>query len=440
MTSATYTIHRGEIWNLTGSPSEAARPEDAFETFVTGGLVVSSSGSIAGIGSFDQVSKGFPNAKVVDHSDSVIIPGFVDGHLHFPQMDMIGSHGKGLLDWLDHYTFPEENRFHDAQLAEKVANRLCFELKANGVTTAAIYSSTHAAATDALFSAAAAAELRVIAGKVAMDQNCPKSLQQSLETQISETNSLIKKWHQTSPLLHYAITPRFAPACSASLLQALGQLKSEHPGVYVQSHHAETKEEIELVQAMHPKHADYLSVYKDYGLLGPRTLLGHCIYTTAAERQSLAATKTKVIHCPTSNMFLGSGLMNHDQLKSAGVTIGLGSDIGGGTSLSPFRTMASAYKTQVLQNSTIHPLELFYLATLGGAKSLCLENDTGSFAVGKSADFSVLNPHQHRLLSERFRRDQDPIIRLFATIIHGDDRIVESVYVRGKCLLKPIKD
>lgn len=437
MTTGTCTIHRAEIWTTSRFRAHQTNPEDSFECFAAGALIVDEQGIIADVGDFAILKAQYTGAKVVDHPDSVIIPGFVDSHLHFPQLDMIGSHGKGLLDWLDHYTFPEEEKFASSAHAQQVARRLCQELKANGVTTAVMYSSAHHGATDALFAEAAKSGLRAIIGKVAMDRHCPASMQQPLESQIAHNEELMAKWHRSTPLLHYAITPRFAPACSPALLRALGDLKAAHPDVYVQSHHAETPEEVALVGSLFPEQKDYLSVYEDFGLLGAKTLLGHGIYTTKKERDILAETKTKIIHCPTSNLFLGSGLMHFESLRHAGVTVALGSDIGAGTSLSPFRTMTAAYKVQALHQNPhipLHPVELLRLATLDGADALGLGHETGSLTKGKSADFVVLKPHRNRLLSERFKRESDPLIRLFATIIHGDDRLVDSAYVRGKCL------
>ncbi len=429
------TLYRATVWHMTSNPLGISDAERCFESLDDGALVVEDDGKIADVGDYPATIKRWPKAKVIDLTGRILIPGFVDVHVHFPQLDMIGAYGEDLLGWLDKYTFPQEENFRDAAHAAAVAPRFFTELLANGTTTAAVFSSSHEAATDILFTEADKRGLRIIAGKVSMDRHAPASLLTKADAESEITERLIKKWHGKAGRLFYALTPRFAPSCSATLLKTIGKLRQAFPTVYVQTHHAESPEEIKWVKELFPKCGDYLQVYEDYDLTGEKTILAHCIHPTGSEIKRLASQGIKVAHCPTSNLFLGSGLFPMQRLLEARVAFALGTDIGGGTSLSIWKTMAEAYKVQQLQKTRVALTgpQLFYLATLGGAKVLSLDEQIGNFEKNKWADFQVIDWQKNRLLATRFQNtNMSAAEKLFALIFHGDDRLTEKVYLSGK--------
>lgn len=431
-TTPPVSIHLGEIWHLTADPFEC--PESAFRCETKGALAVDAKGVVLACGPAAQVVAGHPTATVCDHGDSLILPGFVDGHLHYPQLDIIGSHGEQLLGWLNRYTFPAEARFADADIARDTADRLITELLAHGVTTAMMFSSVHAEATATLFQCAADRGLRAIIGKVSMDRHAPASVLQDAASDLIDTEQLIQRWHGAAGgRLHYALTPRFVPTCGEALLAGLGELRARHPQMHVQTHWAENMAEIDWVRKLCPTDGDYLGVYERHGLLGPKTVLAHAIHVDAAMLARVAAAGASLAHCPTSNLFLGSGLFPLHPARQAGVSITLGSDIGAGTSLAPWRTMLAAYEIQQLRGEPITPAQLLHLATLGGAAALGLEASCGNFAPGKQADFQVLDWRRNRLLASRFEHTElQPAERLFALITLGDDRLTREVYVAGR--------
>lgn len=276
----------------------------------------------------------------------------------------------------------------------------------------------------------------MIVGKVSMDRNAPERLLQGAEEDFDDNQALIKKWHGKEGRLYCALTPRFAPACSKRLLSKLQELKSCFPDLYVQTHHSETLEEVKWVKKLFPGFPDYLSIYERYGFLGPRTVLAHSIHATESEIRRIAETKTKVVHCPTSNLFLGSGLFPLNRFAKRKASVSLGSDIGGGTSLSPWTTMNEAYKIQQLLKENITPESLFYMSTLGAATSIDMAHLIGNFEKGKAADFQVLNIGKHRLLSRRFKTVESAKERLFAMMMMADDRIVEEVFIQGRSVYR----
>jgi len=400
-------------------------------TYKQGAIAVDSHGKIIKVGPGDFIKEKFPHAKINDCGQNLIMPGFIDTHTHFPQMDMIGSYGKELLDWLETYTYPEEAQFNDQLKSRRVARRFFNELFQNGTTTAAIYSSPYALSTHELFSAAKSLGARAIIGKVHMNCRVPENFQVSCKVDIEETEQLITEWHNLEDRLHYAITPRFAPVCTEELLELLGQLRAKYPGVYVQTHFAENQKEIEWVAGLFPNDKSYLSIYERYNLLGDKTILGHGIYPTELEFELLKSTNSKISHCPTSNLFLGSGLFPLKKYIQNNITVGLATDIGAGTSFSLWQTMNEAYKIQKLQGNPISPAYLLYLATLGAAETLAMKDKIGSFEPGKYADFQVINWRNHRLIREKFD-DRSPEENLFALITMGDDRLVDSTWINGK--------
>jgi guanine deaminase len=418
-----------EIW-LTARHNGSV----SFDVIRNAALAVNSGGRIIAVGPRSEIlsSMRSDQIEIVDHEASVIVPGFIDAHLHCPQLDVIGSGGLPLLDWLNRFVFPAEAKFSDPTVSSLGARRLVRELKKNGITTAAVFSSVHAVATDALFREFESAGLRLITGKTSMDMGAPTELLESVESDLRHQNDLIENWHGKSERLYYAVTPRFALSCSKQMLRALGDLKAKWPSCFIQTHISENKTEVAEVQAVWKQHRDYLGVYEDHGLLDGKTLLGHGIHLTDTELKRIEKVGATVVHCPTSNTFLGSGLFNLRKAQDFGVRVCLASDVGAGTSLSPWKTMLECYKIQALQGEFCSASELLYRATLAGAEALGMERQSGSLEVGKFADFVVINQSRNLLLAERLVKTNSAEERFFATMTHGDDRITESVFVAGK--------
>jgi guanine deaminase len=423
------TIHKAaELWTtvMRGGEAQLTSIRDA-------ALAVDKEGRVAAVGRAVEFKNqnAESSIEVIDHGAGIIVPGFVDTHVHCPQIDVMGCGGYPLLSWLDQFVFPREAKFSDATVATDAARRLTRELIHSGVTTAAVFSTSHAAAADILFAQFESAGLRLISGKTSMDVGAPTNVLQSARADIEDQETLIKKWHGRAGRLFYAITPRFALSCSREMMRALGDLRERHRGLYVQSHISETRDEVETVRSVWKDAADYLAVYADHGLLGERCVFAHGIYLTDSELDRMAGSKTSLAHCPTSNLFLGSGLLNLKRTLAAGVVTGLASDVGAGTSFSPWATMLEAYKVQALQGNPVSGAQLLYLATQGGADALALGHETGSLEVGKRADFVVIDPARRSLLSERLAVASSPEERLFSVITLGDDRVTAGVYVNG---------
>lgn len=420
----------GEIWHTPVRPEVASG--DGLVTIARGALVVGSDGRILDVGDAKVVLARHPGADIVDYGDRLMVPGFIDVHCHYPQLDVIGAHGFPLLRWLDDLTYPLETKLADAGHAAGVAERFATELLAHGVTTAAIYATSSHASAEAMLRIADRRGFRAIVGKVSMDEGAPAALLVDAERDIEQNESLIERWHGRDGRLFVALTPRFALSCSESLMKALGELAARHPSVYVQTHHAENDAEIAAVAQRFPKAKHYLGVYDDFGLVGPRSLLGHVVHPTPDEVALLAERGAAVAHCPTSNLSLGSGLFPLRTLLGAELRIGLSSDVGGGTSLSPWRSMAAAYEIQMMRGEPVSPAFLFHMATQGGADALSLGDQLGSFAPGKRADFLVLDWRRARLLKARFEHSKSANDRLAALLNLGDDRLTERVLVNGR--------
>lgn len=439
-------IHRAaELWHVTSPVAFSASSGTIrrgrlgerfrFEALSNVGLAIDeTTGRILGAGDFHQIKARHEGAKVVDHGDGVILPGFVDAHLHFPQLDTMGSHGKHLIQWLETFIFPAEASFSDAAVAGETAGRFTKELAANGVTTSVVFSSVHPIAAEVLFSAFEASGLRGVVGKTSMDVNAPAAVLLDWRADIEAQEVLIKKWHGRHGRLYYAVTPRFVLTSSNDQMKALADLHARHPDTFVQTHISECEGELKSVALAFPEARDYLSIYEDYGLINDRTLLGHGIWLTESERERVAGHGASIVHCPTSNSFLGSGLLDLKKTCDAGIEVALGSDIGAGTSLSPWATMLEAYKIQAQRSQPLEPESLLYLATLAGAEALHMDGDIGSLDPGKLADFQVISFAGKPILHERVTRTRSPAERLFATMVHGDDRILKRLYVAGRCL------
>ncbi|NOH72523.1 guanine deaminase [Vibrio pectenicida] len=400
--------------------------------FFDDGLLVIENGYVIDIGEAQTLLKKQPkDIQVTEYKNKIITSGFIDTHIHYPQTGIIASYGDQLLDWLENYTFPEEMRFNDPNYARSVAKLFFHQLLSNGTTTALVFGTVHKQSVDIFFEEAQKRRLRMIAGKVLMDRNAPEELTDTPESGYHESKQLIEKWHNKGRLL-YAVTPRFAPTSSPEQLQMAGKLLEQYPDVYMHTHLSENLKEIEWVKELFPKRAGYLDVYDHYGLLHKRSVFAHGIHLSDHECQRLAETDSAIAFCPTSNLFLGSGLFKLSKLESYKVKVGMGTDIGAGTSFSLLQTMNEAYKVMQLQQEKLHPLKSLYLATLGGARALDLEDKIGNLEVGKEADFVVLDLHATPLLSIRMEQTKTLEEKLFVLLTLGDDRTVFETYILGE--------
>jgi guanine deaminase len=398
------------------------------------GLVICRDGLILAAGPLSAIKDQLPSDAVIeDHSGCLIAPGFVDTHIHYVQTGVIGSQGTQLLDWLERYTFVAEQAFADPQVAASTARVFCDELLRNGTTTALVFCSVHPQSVDALFTEAARHNLRLIAGKVLMDRNAPEALRDTARSGYEQSKALIAKWHGRGRAL-YAITPRFAGSSTPEQLELAAALWREHPTVFMQSHISENHKEIAWVREIYPERRDYLDVYEHYGLTGRRSLYAHGIHLDESELCRCHESKTALAHCPTSNTFLGSGLFRMRTVRDRRrpVEVGLGTDIGGGTSFSLVATMGEAYKISQLAGEPITAVEAFYLATLGGARALALDDRIGTLAPGREADLVVLDPNATPLLAFRSRRVQSIEEQIAVLMTLGDDRAVRATYVAGE--------
>jgi guanine deaminase len=400
------------------------------------GLLLVEDGRIVAVGDARDMVGKVRHGTLVDHfPDCLIMPGLIDAHIHYPQSQVIASYGTRLLDWLNTYTFPAEQAFEDPEHCSRVAAHFCEVLLQHGTTTAAVYCTTHPASVEALFAEAERRRLRMIAGKMLMDRGAPKRLLDTAARAYDESKALIRDWHGRERLL-YAITPRFALTSSEAQLEAAGLLAREHQDAYVQTHLAENPDEVAAVAKLFPKAANYTDVYDRFGLLGPRTLLGHCLHLDDDEVQRLHERSSVAAFCPSSNLFIGSGLFDLARMRDARrpVRVALATDVGGGTSYSMLQTAADAYKALQLRGQNLSAVEAFHLMTLGNARALGLEDRIGSFAPGSEADVVVLDPRATPVMRHRMEAidDGDLARTLFVLMILGDDRAVRATYVLGE--------
>jgi len=421
---------RGSILHFLDDPGASNR-EGAFE-YHEDGLLLVEQGRIAGLGSARELLPALPaDASLTDCTGRLILPGFIDAHTHFVQTDVIGSYGERLLDWLEQYTFPAERAFADEAHAREVAGFFIEQLLGNGTTTALVIGSVHAASVDAVLEAALARDMRLIAGKAMMDRNCPEYLRDTAASSYADSAALIKRWHGRGRL-QYAITPRFAPSSTPEQLAAAGRLAREHPDAYVHTHVAENEEEVAWASRLFPDRRSYLDVYDHHGLLRRRSALAHGIWLDDADLARLAASGAALVHCPTCNLFLGSGLFDLGRALAAGVRVALGTDVGGGTTFSMLRVMHDAYNVAQLRGASLSPLTAFYLATLGAARALDLDARIGNFVEGREADFVVLDPAATPLLARRTAAARDIAGKLFMLMTLGDQRAVAQTYLMGR--------
>ncbi|WP_040604253.1 guanine deaminase [Sagittula stellata] len=423
----TSKLHLGQLIRFRANPFHEG---DEAAEHVTSGAILVVDGKIGDIGGADALRKRHPEAKVEDHGNGLILPGFVDAHAHYPQTAMIASWGKRLIDWLNTYTFPEESRFSDPSYAQKIAGRYLDLLLAHGTTTVCTYCTIHPASVDAIFEAAAVRGMRVFAGKTCMDRNAPDTLRDNAQSAYDDSKALLDRWHGRGRA-SYVITPRFSPTSTPEQLAALGTLWAEHPDCLMQTHLSEQTEEIAWVKGLYPEARDYLDTYEEHGLLGAGGLYGHAIHLEPRERDRLREVGAALVHCPTSNTFIGSGLFDMDGLMADGHRIGLATDTGGGSSFSMLRTMAAAYEVAQLRGRALHPAELLWLATEGSARAL-RQDSIGRLEPGAEADFVVLDLASTPAIAQRSAVAETVWEALFPTIMMGDDRAIRETYVMGK--------
>lgn len=421
--------YRGAIVHALRDPG-GGNDEGAVEYFEDGILTVAG-GVVQEAGPADELLKRLPSdTDIVDCTGRLLMPGFVDTHIHFPQVDVIASYGAQLLEWLNEFTFPAEARFADPAVAREAAAYFIGELLRNGTTTALVFASVHPCSVDAVFEVARARGMCLVAGKVLMDRNCPEALRDTAASGYADSKALIEKWHGVDRLA-YAITPRFAVTSSDGQLEAAGRLAREHPNVFVQTHVAENRDEVDWVRRLFPERRSYLDVYDHHGLVRERAVYAHCIHLDDRDRARMGEAGAAAAFCPTSNLFLGSGLFNLASMDAHRVRTGMGTDVGGGTTYNLPRTVGEGYKVLQLQGQSLTPLRGFYLATLGGARALYLDDRIGNFEPGKAADFVVVDPGASPLTARRLPGTENVADLLFGLSMLGDDRNIESVYIAG---------
>lgn len=421
------TILKGRILSFddapfSGDPEAAARLDEALAV---------SDGMITGRGSLSDLRAQFPAASIVDHGDRLIMAGFVDAHVHFPQTAIIASWGKRLIDWLNTYTFPEEMAFADPGHAAEIAARYLDLTAAAGTTTVCSFCTIHPESVDAFLAEAQRRGQRVAAGKTCMDRNAPDGLRDTAQSAYDDSKALLERWHGVDRL-SYVVTPRFSPTSTPEQLEALGALWAEHPDCLMQTHLSEQTDEIAWVKTLFPSARDYLDTYETHGLLGPNGLYGHAIHLEPRERDRLREVGGALIHCPTSNTFIGSGLFDMAGLMAEGQRIGLATDTGGGSSFSMLRTMAAAYEIGQLRGAALHPAQLLWLATVGSARAMRMDHVIGNAAPGMEADLVVLDLASTPAIAQRAARADDIWEAVFPTIMMGDDRAVAEVWIGGR--------
>jgi guanine deaminase len=422
--------HRGAILHFHSDPGAHDDPS-SFE-FLEDGLLVTRDGRIEAIGPAHELLPNLPtDLQIVGHGDSILMPGFVDTHIHYPQTDVIGSGGRQLLDWLEDYTFPAERRFSDPVYARDVSEFFLDELVRNGTTTAMVFCTVHRASVDAFFQAAATRRMRMVAGKILMDRNSPEYLRDYVSSGEHDSRELLEKWHGHERL-SYAITPRSAITSSEAQLESAGRLAKAFPDVLIQTHVSENLEEIAWVKQLFPQARSYLDVYDSYGLLRNRAIYAHCIHLDQADRTRMAQSGASAAFCPCSNLYLGSGLFDMAAADASGMPFSIATDVGGGNSFSMLRALGDAYKIAQLSHQHLSPLRAFYLATLAGARALGLDGQIGRFAVGAEADFIVLNLRATPLIARRTAQSRTLAEKLLVLMTLGDDRVVSRTYVLGR--------
>jgi guanine deaminase len=417
----------GQVLSYTDDPFKFG--PQAAHCEAQGGVLIED-GKIIALGSGQQLRRDHPRARVTDYGPALISAGFIDAHVHYPQTAIIASWGKRLIDWLNTYTFPEEARFADRAYADTIANRYFDLTLAHGTTSVCSYCTIHPNSVDALFDAARARRLRVWAGKTCMDRNAPDDLRDTAQSAYDDSRALLTKWHGKDRL-SYVITPRFSPTSTPDQLAAMGALWSENSQCLMQTHLSEQTDEIAWTKSLFPTARDYLDTYEMHGLLRPGAVFGHAIWLEPREKDRLREMDASLIHCPTSNTFIGSGLFDLKGLKDQGHRTGLATDTGGGSSFSMLRTMAAAYEVAQLRGQALHPAQLWWLATVGSATALHADHQIGNIAVGMEADLVIVDLASTPAIAQACGRATDIWQSIFPTIMMGDDRAVQAVWIAG---------
>jgi guanine deaminase len=420
----TVTVLRGRVLSFVSEPQ--AVDDHGSYRYIEDGMVEIRDGRIVAVGDF--VAR--PDVEVIDHRPNLILPGLIDPHIHFPQMQVIGSYAANLLEWLNTYTFVEEQRFADAAHATRIASRFFDELVRHGTTTAAAYCSVHPGSVDAFFGEAEKRNMLMVGGKVMMDRNAPEALRDTPQSGYDDTKAGIAKWHGRGRA-HYCITPRFAITSTHEQMAMAEALAREFPDLHIQTHVSENLAEIAYANELFPNYGDYVGIYEKFHLLGPKTLLGHAIHLSHRECEVIAETRSVAVFCPTSNLFIGSGLFDYERLHTHGVRIAAATDVGGGTSYSMLKTMDEGYKVLQLRGQRLTPLRSFYHMTLGNARAMSLEAEIGSVEAGKMADLVVLDARATPQMALRMETVETLSEELFLLQTCGDDRAVVETYVAG---------
>ncbi|MDI9275775.1 guanine deaminase [Pantoea sp. EABMAA-21] len=430
MPYASETLLRASFFDFTAL---ASQPDDiaAHARYLEDGLLTFRAGKVVSLESWEIAEGRVDAATVIDLRGKLIVPGFVDTHIHYPQTEMIGAFGEQLLEWLNQYTFPVESQYHCPDHAAQMSAFFLQQLLSNGTTTALVFGTVHKQSVDALFHAAQQLDMRLIAGKVMMDRNAPAYLTETPEESYQDSRELIERWHQRGRL-SYALTPRFAPTSSPELLEKVRQLRSEFPDTWLHTHLSENQQEIAWVKSLFPERDGYLDVYHHHQLTGKRSVFAHSLHLEENEWQCLHDTDSSIAFCPTSNLFLGSGLFNIKRCWQQGVRMGIGTDVGAGTTFNMLQTLGEAYKVGQLQQYKLSACEAFYHATLGGAHALDIDDKIGNFNPGKEADFVVIDPAVSPLQKLRSGNSKDIWERLFVMMTLGDDRNIAQTWVSGK--------
>ncbi|MND25838.1 Guanine deaminase [compost metagenome] len=428
----TKLLIRGRVLTFLDEPQSL--DDSQSYRYIEDGAVLVENGRITRLGDYAEISaEAGSGVKVADHRPHLILPGFIDTHIHYPQTQVVASYAANLLEWLNTYTFVAEQKFADEQHAEFIAERFLDELIRHGTTTAVAYCSVHPQSVDAYFRASQHRNMRMLGGKVMMDRNAPPALCDTAQSGYDDSKQLIARWHGKDRL-DYVITPRFAITSTPEQLEASQALAREHPECFIQTHLSENHEEIEFTKSLYPDAPDYLGIYEHYGLLGSKTLLGHSIHLEEREVQVMAETGSVAVFCPTSNLFLGSGLFDRDRLKASGVRMAVATDVGGGTSFSMLRTMDEGYKVLQLRGSRLNPFQSFYMMTLGNARALSMEDKIGTLDEGTEADIVVLDSAATSPMRLRMAAGATLEQELFLLQTVGDDRAIVETYIAGKPL------
>jgi guanine deaminase len=434
MAKSTMTAVRGSLFYLVDDPF--LNDNSDCVVYESDGIVLIEDGRIHDVGSARAVLPNIPEGTEIDHyPNSIIMPGFIDSHIHYPQVEVIGSYGTQLLEWLNKYTFPTEAKFNDEQHAYTIAEFFVDELKRNGTTSASVFCTSAPESVDAIFQSAQQDNMLLIAGKMMMDSHAPESILDTPQSSYDDSKALIDRWHKKGRAI-YTVSPRFALTSSPQQLEMAGALMKEHRDVRLQTHISENVDEIKRAMELYPERKNYTDIYDQYGLLDRRAIYGHAIHMSEGELRRFHETGATISHCPTSNFFIGSGLFNIEMIKQENrpVTVGLGTDVGGGTSFSMLTTMSEAYKMAQMRGISLTAIQGFYLATLGSATALSIDDRVGTFKVGHDADIVILDPRATPLLNLRAGVADNLEELLFVLMICADDRAIEATYIAGEAV------